>query len=94
MFSEGEERNRALGVWAAIAGAGGAVGLLAGGYLTTSFSWRWVFFVNVPIGALAAVAVPGLVGGSRDERPGGFDLTGAATTGLGALVFGLVRANV
>jgi EmrB/QacA subfamily drug resistance transporter len=94
-FDEGEERNRALGVWAAIAGAGGAIGLLAGGVLTTQLSWRWVFFVNLPIAAFAAVAAVRLIGESRDPNAGAFDIPGAvtATGGLGALVFGLVRAN-
>src|SRR5690349_2116236 len=50
-FAEGSERNRALAVWGAIAGAGGAVGLLLGGVIVQEISWRWVFFVNVPIGA-------------------------------------------
>lgn len=96
IFSEGEERNRALGVWAAIAGAGGAVGLLAGGVLTTQLSWRWVFFVNLPIAAFAAIASYRLIGESRDPVAGGFDVPGAVTVtaGLGALVFALVRANV
>ncbi|HEX6393799.1 MAG TPA: MFS transporter [Acidimicrobiales bacterium] len=96
IFIEGEERNRALGVWAAIAGAGGAIGLLAGGLLTTQLSWRWVFFVNLPIAAFAAVAPFRLIDESRDPVAGGFDVPGAvaATAGLGALVFGLVRANV
>jgi EmrB/QacA subfamily drug resistance transporter len=96
IFTEGEERNRALGVWAAIAGAGGAVGLLAGGVLTTQLSWRWVFFVNLPIAAFAALGSFRLIGESRAPDAGGFDVAGAVTgtAGLGALVFGLVRANV
>jgi EmrB/QacA subfamily drug resistance transporter len=96
IFVEGEERNRALGVWAAIAGAGGAIGLLAGGALTTWLSWRWVFFVNLPIAAFAALAALRLIDESRDPVAGGFDVLGAVTgtAGLGALVFGLVRANV
>src|SRR3984957_5989326 len=96
IFAEGEERNRALGVWAAIAGAGGAVGLLAGGVLTTELSWRWIFFVNLPIAAFAALASLKLIGESRDPVAGGFDVAGAVTgtAGLGALVFALVRANV
>ena len=96
IFAEGEERNRALGVWAAIAGAGGAIGLLAGGALTTWLSWRWVFFVNIPIAVFAAFASYRLIGESRDPVAGGFDVPGAVTgtAGLGALVFALVRANV
>jgi EmrB/QacA subfamily drug resistance transporter len=96
IFAEGEERNRALGVWSAIAGAGGAVGLLAGGVLTTALSWRWVFFVNLPIAAFAVVASFRLIDESRNPVAGGFDVPGAVTgtAGLGALVFGLVRANV
>ena len=96
IFSEGEERNRALGVWSAIAGAGGAVGLLAGGVLTTALSWRWVFFVNLPIAAFAVVAAFRLINESRNLVAGGFDVPGAVagTAGLGALVFALVRANV
>lgn len=96
IFTEGEQRNRALGVWAAIAGAGGAVGLLAGGLLTTEVSWRWVFFVNLPVAALTVVASMRLIGESRDPVAGGFDVPGAVTgtAGLAALVFALVRANV
>src|SRR3954453_7571366 len=95
IFAEGEERNRALGVWSAIAGAGGAVGLLAGGLLTTALSWRWVFFVNLPIAAVAVVASFRLIDESRNPVAGGFDVPGAVTgtAGLGALVYALVRAN-
>src|SRR5690349_16252314 len=57
-FDEGPERNRALSVWGAIAGAGGAIGLLLGGVLVEALSWRWVFFVNVPIGALVLALTP------------------------------------
>jgi MFS family permease len=96
IFTEGEERNRALGVWAAIAGTGAAIGLLAGGVLTTALSWRWVFFVNVPIAVIAALASFRLIRESRDPVAGRFDVAGAVTgtAGLGALVFALVRANV
>ena len=55
-FAEGAERNRALGIWGAVAGAGGAAGVLLGGILTSGLSWRWVLFVNVPIGLAAAAA--------------------------------------
>src|SRR5246127_773362 len=57
-FTEGHERNRALGVWGAVAGAGGAAGVLLGGILTSGLSWRWVLFVNVPIGIAAAALAP------------------------------------
>ena len=95
-FAQGKERDRALGVWAAIAAAGGAIGLLAGGELTTSLSWRWVMFVNVPIGLFAAVASWRWVSESREPQAGKFDVAGAVTvtSGLGLLVLGLVRSNV
>ena len=57
-FAEGAERNRALGIWGAVAGAGGAAGVLLGGILTSGLSWRWVLFVNVPIGLIAATLAP------------------------------------
>ena len=95
IFAEGDERNRALGLWGAIASSGAAVGLVAGGALITWFSWRWAFFVNVPIGAFAAVASVFLIGETRNTAAAGFDVMGAAsaTGGLAALVFGLVSAN-
>ena len=95
-FADGAERDRALGVWAAIAAAGGAIGLLAGGELTTTLSWRWVMFVNVPIGMVAAGAAWHLIAESKEPRAGRFDVAGAVmvTAGLGLLVLGLVRANV
>ncbi len=95
MFAEGAERNRALGVWGAVAGAGGAAGVLLGGVLTSGLSWRWVLFVNVPIGLVCAVIAPRLIGESRTESSGrAFDLPGAvtATGGLALLVYALVDA--
>jgi EmrB/QacA subfamily drug resistance transporter len=92
-FSEGPPRNRAMGVYAAMSGAGGAVGLLAGGLLVTYASWRWVLFVNVPIGiAVALGALVALPGAAR--RPGRLDLPGAitGTAGVAALVYGLSNA--
>jgi len=92
-FPEGPPRNRAMGVYAAMSVAGGAVGLIAGGLLTTYASWRWVLFVNVPIGLAAALASPRVLGES--PRQGGrFDLPGAVTGtgGLAALVYGLSNA--
>jgi MFS family permease len=64
----GQERNRALGVWAAIAGAGAAVGVLAGGVLTEYASWRWVFLINLPVGTVVAIAVPAVVAAARPAR--------------------------
>ncbi len=92
-FPEGKPRNRAMGVYAAMSVAGGAVGLIAGGLLTTYASWRWVLFVNVPIGLAAALASPRVLGESPRQR-GRFDLPGAitGTGGLAALVYGLSNA--
>jgi EmrB/QacA subfamily drug resistance transporter len=92
-FSEGAERNRAFGVFAAVSGSGAAVGLLAGGMLTSWLSWRWVFFVNVPIGILLAVVAPLFIDES-EPHPGRFDLGGALTSTLGmtSLVYGFIRA--
>jgi EmrB/QacA subfamily drug resistance transporter len=92
-FPEGPPRNRAMGVYAAMSAAGGAVGLLAGGLLVTYASWRWVLFVNVPIGiAVALGALIVLPGAAR--RPGRLDLPGAitGTLGVAALVYGLSSA--
>ena len=92
-FPEGRPRNRAMGVYAAMSIAGAAVGLIAGGLLTTYLSWRWVFFVNVPIGIAVALAAPRALGDS-EPHPGRFDLPGAitGTLGLAALVYGLSNA--
>jgi EmrB/QacA subfamily drug resistance transporter len=95
-FAEGSERNRALAVWGAIAGAGGAVGLLLGGAIVQALSWRWVFFINVPIGAAVLVLAPRILPESRGEGVrGGYDLEGATAITLGtmALVFTLIKAN-
>ena len=96
MFAEGAERNRALGVWGAVAGSGGAAGVLLGGILTQYAGWEWVLFVNVPIGFLAAFLAPRLLPESRDtERDRVFDVAGATTVtaGLALLVYTLVDAN-
>ena len=94
----GAERNRALGVWAALAGAGAAVGVLASGVLTEYASWRWVFFINLPVGAVVAAAVPVVVGVARPPRPARrrrVDLPGALTVTLapGLVIYGLVTAG-
>jgi EmrB/QacA subfamily drug resistance transporter len=93
-FAEGPARNRAMGVYAAMSGGGAAVGLVAGGLLTTYLSWRWVLFVNVPIGILTAIAAP-FVFGESARRRGRFDLPGAitGTSGVALLVFGLSNAS-
>jgi EmrB/QacA subfamily drug resistance transporter len=94
-FAEGSERNRALGVWGAVAGAGGAAGVLLGGILTSGLSWRWVLFVNVPIGLAAAVLAPRTLAESTSEDgTEGFDIPGAVTVtaGLALLVYAVVEA--
>ena len=92
-FPEGGERNRAFSVYAAMAGAGSAVGLLLGGILTTYVSWRWCFFVNVPIGIVVAAAAPRVLAESP-RRPGRIDVAGAVTGtgGVALLVYGLSKA--
>ena len=95
-FAEGAERNKALGVWGAVAGSGGAAGVLLGGVLTDALSWEWVLWVNVPIGIAAAVLAPRLLAESRDERTNrSFDALGAftVTAGLAILVYALVDAT-
>jgi EmrB/QacA subfamily drug resistance transporter len=92
----GPERNRALGVWAAIAGAGAAVGVLAGGLLVEYASWRWVFFVNLPVGIAVAATVPVMVAASRPTYPARrTDLPGALTGTLAtaASIYGLITAG-
>ena len=94
-FADGEERNRALGVWGAVAGAGGAAGVLLGGILTSGLSWRWVLFVNVPIGLLCTFLAPRVIRESRSEAQARtFDIPGAitVTAGLALLVYALVDA--
>jgi EmrB/QacA subfamily drug resistance transporter len=94
-FAEGRERNVALGVWAAVSGSGGAAGVLLGGALTSSLSWSWIFFINVPVGAVVLVLALRLLEESRaavDHRH--FDIPGAATItgGLMLLVYAMTRA--
>ena len=95
VFAEGQERNRALGIWAAISAGGAAIGLILGGFLTEYASWRWVLFVNVPVALLAVVGALRFVPESRDVRARGFDVPGAllVTGGLVALVYALVEGN-
>ncbi|MEA2459301.1 MAG: hypothetical protein QOC95_2273 [Thermoleophilaceae bacterium] len=95
-FKEGSERNKALGIWGAVAGSGGAVGVLLGGVLTDSIGWEWVFFVNVPIALGAALLAPRLIDESRTEAEvRRFDAAGAltVTAGLSLLVYTMVDAT-
>jgi EmrB/QacA subfamily drug resistance transporter len=95
-FAPGRERNLALGVWGALAGLGGTAGVVLGGLLVDQFGWEWIFFVNVPIAALAAVAAPLVVRESRDtDAPRRLDIAGAllATLGLLAVVLGVIRTD-
>jgi EmrB/QacA subfamily drug resistance transporter len=94
-FQEGEERNRALGIWGAMGGAGSAAGVLFGGILTKYLGWEWIFFVNVPVGALLLAATPFRVRESRAPvTTRRFDLVGAITvTGaLALLVYSVSEA--
>jgi EmrB/QacA subfamily drug resistance transporter len=88
-FPEGAERNRALGVWSAVLASGGAVGMLAGGLLTTYASWRWVLFVNVPVGALVLAGTPRVIPAAPGQLRVHVDAAGAVTVtaGLAALVY-------
>jgi EmrB/QacA subfamily drug resistance transporter len=96
-FAEGNQRNRALSVWGAVAGAGGAVGLVFGGVVVQVLSWRWVFFINVPIALAALVLAPRIVPESRSEGVAhrGYDVGGALAITLGTmvLVFTLIRSS-
>jgi EmrB/QacA subfamily drug resistance transporter len=94
-FRDGAERNKALGAWGAVAGSGGAAGVLLGGVLTEYVGWEWVLWVNVPIGIGAAALAPSLIRESRSEsETRAFDFAGAAsiTAGLSLLVYALVEA--
>ncbi|MFC5220214.1 MFS transporter [Streptomyces coerulescens] len=90
----GTERNKALGVWSAIGGAGAAAGVVLGGALTVGPGWPWVFYVNVPVGLLLLAALPALVP-ARPPMPARLDIPGAllVTTGTAALIHGLVEAG-
>jgi EmrB/QacA subfamily drug resistance transporter len=93
IFTEGAERNKALGVWGAVSGSGGAAGVLLGGVLTEYAGWQWVLWVNVPIGIIAALLAPRLLDESMAEsETRHFDALGAVvvTAGLSLLVFSLV----
>ena len=95
-FAEGPERNRALGVWGAASGSGGAAGVLLGGFLTSYLGWSWVFFINVPVGIAVIAATPFVLSesyGQHDHRH--FDFAGATsvTAGVMLLVYAMTRAT-
>jgi EmrB/QacA subfamily drug resistance transporter len=95
-FADGAARNRALGLWSAVAGAGGAAGAVIGGLLTGYLSWRWVLFVNVPVGVVGIIL--GLALLDERRRPGdsrSLDIGGAitGTAGLALLVYGIVGTD-
>jgi len=94
VFSEGRERVRAIGLFTTVSAAGGAIGLVAGGVLTELVSWRWVMFVNVPIGAVVW-AIGRIALNETEGRHGHFDVAGALTStfGMGGIVLGLVEAG-
>src|SRR5215218_4914264 len=96
-FPAGRERNIALGVWGALAGIGGTLGVVAGGVLVDSLGWEWIFFVNVPVAVLSILAAPRFITESRRPQVEGasFDVAGAVlgTAGLFALVGGVIRTS-
>jgi EmrB/QacA subfamily drug resistance transporter len=92
IFAEGEERNRAIGIYGAMAALGFVVGMVGGGVITEYLGWRWVLFVNVPVALVALVPAPAALAESRDERATrSLDLAGAltATLGLGLLIYAI-----
>jgi EmrB/QacA subfamily drug resistance transporter len=91
----GRERGTALAVWGAVTGAAVAVGPVLGGVITSGWSWRGIFFVNLPVGVIAIAVTAWQAAESRDPRPRGVDWPGFAsfTAALGALVYGLIRAG-
>jgi EmrB/QacA subfamily drug resistance transporter len=94
-FTEGRERNIALGAWGAVGGFGAAAGVLAGGILTDLLSWEWIFFVNIPVGAGALILSPFLLRESRDAHGQSHDIPGAVlvTSGLLLLVLGITQGR-
>jgi len=97
MFVEGAERNKALGIWGALGAGGASVGIILGGLLTRYVSWRYVFFINVPVGATVLMLAPRLIVESRlDAARRRYDPLGAlsVTAGLGLLVYGISQAPV
>ncbi len=97
-FAEGSARNRAVGIWGAMGGVGGSAGVILGGILTDALGWRWILFINVPIGIAAALLAQRLISAdlaTDEEAERSFDVSGAitATAGLSLLVLGIVRTS-
>jgi EmrB/QacA subfamily drug resistance transporter len=94
-FTEGKERNTALGAWGAVGAFGAVAGVLLGGILTSALSWHWIFYVNVPVGVLGLALAPFFLTESRDARAKSFDVPGAVlvTGGLVTLVYAITQAN-
>src|SRR6516225_3876544 len=92
-FPEGRERTRALGIFTAVVMGGASLGLVLGGMITEWVSWRWVLFINVPIGAAVIAAAPRFLAETA-RQPGRFDVAGAltSTAGMSALVYAFIRA--
>jgi EmrB/QacA subfamily drug resistance transporter len=96
IFRDGAERNKALGVWGAVAGAGGAAGVLLGGILTDGLGWEWVLWVNVPVSLVAFALAPRLIAESRaSDEARAFDVAGAVTitAALSLLVYAVIDAS-
>src|SRR6266699_7073243 len=94
-FEEGAERNKALGIWGALGGSGAAAGVLFGGIIVKYLGWEWIFFVNIPVGALVLAATPRIIPESRLEvTQRRFDIPGALTVtgGLALLVYAISKA--
>jgi EmrB/QacA subfamily drug resistance transporter len=94
-FTEGKERNTALGAWGAVGAFGAVAGVLLGGILTSALSWHWIFYVNVPVGVLGLALAPFFLTESRDARAKSYDVPGAVlvTGGLVTLVYAITQAN-
>ncbi|MCX5328693.1 MULTISPECIES: MFS transporter [unclassified Streptomyces] len=92
---DGDERNRALGIWSALGGGGAALGVLLGGLITAGPGWAWVFFVNVPVGLVVLVALARILPGLPRAATGSLDIPGAAlvAAATGALIYALIRAG-
>jgi EmrB/QacA subfamily drug resistance transporter len=96
LFTEAKERTKALGIWSGLAGLGGTLGVLISGVIVNFTSWRWIFFVNIPIAAVAIALIPGLVSESKAENTSRrVDFPGAVlvTGGVLALIYGFLAAS-